>query len=196
MFDIKHFGDFQLTEAIRPLQSDMDPREGYRYDFNLHLQLGIIIAQVSAPKLFDVFWDLVRTLGDSLEVILELHSVVKPVQYFRRVGVEFETLSRDAREYADVFVDDGFTGLSVMSTNHPREVFLDDHKLLILVGSPQEIYERVLAKHGVPFRRNLKLISETEHVHRGWIPTANRFNEFRDRLACQPWTMPLPDAPF
>src|SRR5580765_8415331 len=71
-----HYGDFWLTDAIRPsLDRQVTPRQGYRVrtyrDANAGFKMPVLAASVSRGKLFDVFLDLLDPLGEIVDVVLE-----------------------------------------------------------------------------------------------------------------------------
>jgi hypothetical protein len=70
------YGNFLLTDAVRPGPAvPVVPAEGYRIsrfrDAETRLCLPVLGAAVSADKLFDVFLDLLRPLGERVHAILE-----------------------------------------------------------------------------------------------------------------------------
>ena len=74
--EIDRYGDFWLTEAIRPsLDLQVIPRSGYRLDTYRDAKAGIevpvLVAAISREQLFEVFLDLLDPLGDTVDVILE-----------------------------------------------------------------------------------------------------------------------------
>ncbi|MFN9341287.1 MAG: hypothetical protein ACK6DB_01710, partial [Planctomycetota bacterium] len=54
---------------------------------------------------------------------------------------------------------------AVLNPKIPQEVQFDEHKLLIVYGSPLEGFEHVLESHGVSRLDELHFLTEAEHVH-------------------------------
>ena len=76
---VDRYGDFWLTEAIRPsLDLQVVPREGYRLDTyrdeRAGIEVPVLVAAVSRERLFDVFLELLDPLGDLVDVVLENQS--------------------------------------------------------------------------------------------------------------------------
>ena len=74
--NVKKYGDFILTDAIRPaLDVPIRPREGYRIeifrDRANQLRLPMLVAAVSAERLFDTFLGLMEPLGETVHADLE-----------------------------------------------------------------------------------------------------------------------------
>src|SRR5437870_5098460 len=73
---VKRYGDFVLTEAIRPSYDlAVVPREGYRHD-SYHdtesaKRVPVLMAAASNERLFDVFLELLDPLGQVVDVVLE-----------------------------------------------------------------------------------------------------------------------------
>ena len=71
---IDRYGDFTLTDAIRPGAAvPVFPREGYRLEVyrDAKFRLPMLSAAVSAERLFDTFLALLEPLGEDVHVVLE-----------------------------------------------------------------------------------------------------------------------------
>ncbi len=167
------FGDFFLTDAIRPgpAASNM-PRQGYRVqiyrDRKAGLRMPMLTASVSKEKLFDAFLALMEPLGNSLHVVLESSHQSRhggTVSEFRRHGMDKPVLLSHFCEFEDLLMNDGCTGIAVMSRKKFVEVQFDEHKLLHVYAENLKPFRRALRDLGVRKRELLPLISEAEHLH-------------------------------
>ncbi|MFN6139565.1 MAG: hypothetical protein ACK480_13835 [Planctomycetota bacterium] len=166
------YGSFELTDAIRPAY-DMKivPRQGFKHDeYNdpdSNQRVPVILASASRERLFDLFVDLVGSLGDVVNVVLETshHGDTGEHQDFIREHIDMPVLSSLLYEFEDILMNDGCTGIAVVNPKRKQEIQFDEHKLLICYGSPQEIYERILIKHDVYPDSQKRFITEGEHVH-------------------------------
>jgi hypothetical protein len=70
----------------------------------------------------------------------------------------------------------------VVNPKRKQEIQLDEHKLLICYGSPQEIYERILIQHDVYPDNEMRFITEGEHVHSSSDRYIDVFDSFQYRL--------------
>ena len=66
--------------------------------------------------------------------------------------------------------------------NTPQEIQFEEHKLLIVYGSPLEPYEFTLESHGVAEKQGIQFITEAEHVHSTSERFADQFEELKSRL--------------
>ena len=70
----------------------------------------------------------------------------------------------------------------MLNPKTPQEIQFEEHKLLIVYGSPLEQYEFLLEHHGVPENQKMKLITEGEHVHSSTETYFKRFQQLRVEL--------------
>ncbi len=182
------YGDFTLTEAVRPaLDVPVRPRQGYRIHIYLDrerkFRLPMLTASVSAELLFDTFLTLLEPLGETLHVVLESshgqHGDDR--REIRRNGIDAPVLLSHFCDFEDLLLNDGCTGVSVLSSKRPIEVQFDEHKLFTIYAPNLKPFQRVLRSMGVRKRRLLPLITEAEHLHHS---TDARADEF-DQLACR-----------
>lgn len=166
------YGSFRLTDAVRPsLQRQVIPRQGYRIetykDAKAGFQVPVLAAAVSRENLFDVFLDLLDPLGDVVDVVLETsHKSIgsKHLDLFRE-SVDLPILKSYCCDYEDLLLNDGCTGVAVMSTTGPMEVQFDEHKLLVVYAPDLRPFARALESQGIRRDDKLKLITEGEHLH-------------------------------
>lgn len=184
----KQYGDFTLTEAVRPAPDvPVRPRQGYRIHIyrnrESRFRLPMLTASVSAELLFDTFLALLEPLGDTLHVVLESSHLQHgdDLREIRRNGIDAPVLLSHFCDFEDLLLNDGCTGVSVLSSKRPMEVQFDEHKLFTIYASNLKPFQRVLRSMGVRKRRILRLITEAEHLHHS---TEARADEF-DQLACR-----------
>jgi hypothetical protein len=183
------YGDFQLTDAIRPaLGLPVVPRQGFRLDVyrdpKAGLQVPVLAASVSREKLFDLFLELLQPLGDTVDVVLETshHSEGSNHRDLFRDHIDLPVLMSHFCDYEDLLVNDGCTGVAVISTGEPMEVQFDEHKLLVVYARDLEPFERILRQAGIERDDNLKLITEGEHLHSSDDRHADAFEQLCSRV--------------
>ncbi len=169
---VDRYGDFQLTAAIRPaLHVPVVPREGYRRDVYrdaaVKLQVPVLAAAVSREKLFDVFLELLRPLGGAVDVVVETshHSEGAMHRDLLREHIDLPVLMSHFCDFEELLLNDGCTGVAVISTTEPMEVQFDEHKLLVVYARDLSPFEDVMRIFGVGRDDTLKLITEGEHLH-------------------------------
>src|SRR5438270_11717257 len=126
---VDRYGDFWLTEAIRPsLDLQVVPRQGYRLDTYRDVRAGIevpvLVAAVSRERLFDAFLELLDPLGDVVDVVLETSHDTTGNQHrdLFREAVDLPVLKSHCCEFEELLTHDGCAGLAVLSTEGPMEV--------------------------------------------------------------------------
>jgi hypothetical protein len=185
----KFYGEFELTDAIRPApESEIQPIQGYRHevyvDQETKSKVPVVMASVGATNVFQLFLELVRRLGPVVDVVLESShegNAGEHVDMYRE-SIDMPVLISTLMEYEDLLVNDGCTGIAVLNPRTPQEVQFEEHKLLIIYGSPLEQFEFLLESHGVPENQKMKLITEGEHVHSSTEAYFKRFQQLRVEL--------------
>jgi hypothetical protein len=169
---VDRYGDFWLTDAIRPAQTlPVVPRQGYRIDTyrdaQANFSVPVLAAAISREKLFDVFLDLLDPLGEVVDVVLETshESSGSAHKDLFREAMDLPVLKSHCCDYEDLLMNDGCTGIAVMSTEGPMEVQFDEHKLLVVYAPDLKKFEAVMIEHGIRRNDKLKLITEGEHLH-------------------------------
>ncbi len=186
---IDRYGDFQLTDAIRPGQErSVTPREAFRVetyrDEKAGFQVPVLAASLSRDKLFDAFLDLLDPLGDVVDVILETSHETdgsRHVDLFRE-SIDLPIFKSHCCDFEDLILNDGCTGLAVMSTNGPMEVQFDEHKLLVVYTADVRPFAQILRDYGVVRDDKLRLITEGEHLHSTDPRHRRQFEQFCYRL--------------
>jgi hypothetical protein len=185
---VDRYGDFQLTGAIRPtFHLPVVPREGYRRDVfrdaGAGLQVPVLAAAVSREKLFDVFLELLQPLGGTVDVVLETshHSEGAAHRDLIREHIDLPVLMSHFCDYEDLLLNDGCTGVAVVSSSEPMELQFDEHKLLVVYARDLQPFEAVFRDFGVKRDDALKLITEGEHLHN----TERKYEEQFEQLCCR-----------
>ncbi len=189
LLSLDTFGDFRLTDAVRPtLDVAISPCQGYRHDIYRDEESGreipVIMAAASREILFQLFMQLIHRLGPAVDVVLETshdHSSSGHVDFYRE-QIDGPVLTSTLWDYEDLLLNDGCTGIAVLNPNTPQEVQFDEHKLLIMYGSPLEPFEHILEQHGVPCRPDMNFITEAEHLHTSTQEYSQRFDRLRTQL--------------
>lgn len=186
------YGDFQLTDAIRPAWGlEIVPRTGYRQEWFVDpdsgARLPVLMVSVTREKLFDLFIALLETLGDVVDVVLETsHQKVDGGHTdLIREQIDMPVLQSVLYEFEDVLLNDGCCGIAVMNAKRGLEVQFDEHKLLFLYGRRNSIGESILQSANVPLVDDLQFITEAEHVHISSTDLQHRFDQLCWRLGIQ-----------
>lgn len=186
---VDRYGDFVLTEAIRPsLDLQIVPRQGYRHDTyhdrKAGLQIPVLAASVTRVRLFDAFLALLEPLGDEVDVVLETSHDIADERHrdLQRDHIDRPILESYFCEFEELLLNDGCTGVAVIGNHGPMEVQFDEHKLLIVYAHDLKPFERVLNEHGIRRDDQLKLITEGEHLHTTDPRYATAFEQLRQRL--------------
>jgi hypothetical protein len=185
---VDRYGDFLLTDAIRPAPHlPVVPREGFRLDVyrdpNSCVRVPVLAASVSAEKLFDLFLSLLEPLGPQVDVVLETSHRTETGTHrdLLREHIDLPVLLSHFYDCEDLLLNDGCTGVAIISTTEPIEVQFDEHKLLVVYAQDLEPFAQILLQAGVHNEDGLKLITEGEHIH----STEPRFLEDFERLCCR-----------
>ena len=186
---VEHYGDFWLTEAIRPsVDLQVIPREGYRIDTyrdtRAKVEVPVLVAAVSRERLFDLFLDLVEPLGEVVDVVLETSHETEGNGHedLQREQIDLPVLKSYCCDYEDLLLHDGCTGIAVISSAQPMEVQFDEHKLLVVYAHDLEPFERILRQAGISRDDRLKLITEGEHLHSTEPHFVDDFQQFCYRM--------------
>lgn len=186
---VKRYGDFTLTDAVRPsLEVPIRPREGYRMevfrDRESQIRLPMLFASVSAEKLFDTFLALLEPLGDTVHVVLESSHGKRNGEHvdFRRNRIDTPVLASYFCDFEDLLLNDGCTGVAVLSARAPMEVQFDEHKLFTVYAPKVNPFRRALKSMGVRQRRILPMLCEAEHLHYSNDEYADQFDQLAMRL--------------
>ena len=187
--EIDQYGTFLLTDAVRPAADlKIRPTQGYRHDVYVdeetEAKVPVIMAAASKEKLFPLFMQLIQRLGPTVDVVLESSHANNDLTHvdMYREHIDMSVLTSILYDYEDLLLNDGCTGIAVLNPNTPQEIQFEEHKLLIVYGSPLEPYEFQLESAGVTERSNMQFITEAEHVHSSSEKFARRFEQLRTDL--------------
>lgn len=183
------YGDFELTDAVRPaLDLKIRPTQGYRHDHYVdeesQTRVPVIMASASKEILFQVFMQLVTRLGNTVDVVLETshnHESTGHTDLYRE-QMDLPVLSSMLWEYEDLLTHDGCAGIAVLNPKTPQEIQLDEHKLLIIYGSPLEPFEHILEQNGIHCNEHMHFITEAEHVHSSSDTYMRQFQQLQTEL--------------
>jgi hypothetical protein len=185
---VDRYGDFVLTEAIRPAPHvPIVPREGFRLDTYRDQAVGVevpvLAAAVSREKLFDVFLTIVAELGPTVDVVLETSHESKTANHrdLLREQIDLPVLMSYLCEFEELILNDGCTGVAIISTESAIEVQFDEHKLLVVYAQDLEPFEAIFRQAGIDRDDRLKLITEGEHLH----STDPAYREQFEQLCCR-----------
>ena len=186
---ISTYDQFQLTDAVRPaLDLKIKPTQGYRHDVYIDEETGskvpVIMVAASKEILFPLFMDLVGRLGPMVDVVLETSHNANGGTHIDlyREHMDAPVLESTLWDFEDLLLNDGCCGIAVLNPNTPQEVQFDEHKLLIIYGSPLEPFEFALEKRGVHYNPDMQFITEAEHIHSSSEQHEQQFNSLRTEL--------------
>jgi hypothetical protein len=186
---VASYGNFMLTDAVRPSYDlQVVPTQGYRHDAYRDERSGtnvpVLMAAVSAERLFDTFMDLLDPLGGVLDVVLETsHSGDEQGHTdLYREHIDAPVLKSVLWDFEDLLVNDGCTGIAVLNPGVPQEIQFDEHKLLIVYGDHLNDFETIYRDQAIRCDDKLKFITEAEHVHSSSDRYAQQFDELKTRL--------------
>ena len=119
-----------------------------------------------------------------MDVVLETshHSDGATHRDLVREHIDLPVLMSHFCDFEDLLLNDGCTGVAVISTAGPMEVQFDEHKLMFVYAHDLEQFEALLIGHGIPRDDSLKFISEAEHLHSTDDVYRDQFEELRYRL--------------
>ncbi|MGE3804522.1 MAG: hypothetical protein AB7K24_07605 [Gemmataceae bacterium] len=186
---VKRYGDFELTDAIRPApEAKLVPKQGYRLgsyrDAEIGFQVPVLAAAVSRDRLFNVFLEMIDPLGPVVDVVLESshESTTGGHRDYIRTGIDLPVLESNLWEFEELLLNDGCTGIAVISTARPQEIQFDEHKLLVAYAREPHELVAILEDNGIARDDKLKLISEAEHLHTTEPRYESAFHELCNRL--------------
>ena len=187
---VARYGDFVLTDAVRPSYDlTVVPSQGYRHDTyhdeESRSNVPVLMGAASSERLFDIFMELLDPLGFEVDVVLETSHNSRAgkghVDLYRE-HIDLPVLKSIFCDFEDLLLNDGCTGVAVLNPQAPREVQLDEHKLLIVYGEQLSEFEEVFEQHRVYCDDRMKFITEAEHVHSSSDFYRDQFEELKIRL--------------
>ncbi|MFK7734665.1 MAG: hypothetical protein AB8B50_01470 [Pirellulaceae bacterium] len=197
--EVSSYGAFELTDAIRPsVDLKVVPKQGFRHetyaDPTSDAKVPVIMAAASKHRLFDLFIDMIDTLGPVLDVVLETsHYHTGGHEDYYREHMDLPVLKSILYDYEDLLLNDGCTGIAVLNPKRQQEVQFDEHKMIIAYGSPLESFERVLISNDVYVDEEMSFITEAEHVHTSSDQYYDQFQQLATRLGMESESQPGDD---
>ena len=184
------FGEnFLLTGAVQPAPTVRMPlRQGYRLDSfrdpNSRTRLGMLAAAASADRLFDLFLELLEPLGDDVHAILESSHGLTDDEHrdLRRSHIDPCVLSSTFCDYEDLLLEDGCTGVAIVSARKRIEVQFDEHKLLFIYARDLSPFRKILRRFDVLRLDSLHLIAEADHTHTSSEAREDEFHRMASRM--------------
>lgn len=190
------YGDFQLTGAIRPsVDVPVYPRQGYRREIfrdpRQQFEAPLLAAAVSAERLFEVFLEVIEPMGEVVDVVLESSHDRSDGGHRDIVREQIDRLvfTSTVYDFEDLLLNDGCTGLAVMSTEHAMEIQFDEHKLLLIYAKNLRPFEQILERCGVRRDSSLRLLSEGEHLHSSASHHQDAFEQLCVRLGVEEYAL-------
>jgi hypothetical protein len=194
------YGNYLLTDAVRPGPGvPVVPTEGYRLsrfrDAETKICLPVLGAALSAEKLFDVFLDLLEPLGPRVHAVLETSHGNNRDHHtdLRRGDVDLPVLMSHFCDFEDLLLNDGCTGVAVVSATRRMEVQLDEHKLVFVYARDLKPFRRILRRYGVGLIPDLRLIAEAAHLHHSHNDHEDQFHLLAARLGAADFDSVLSD---
>lgn len=169
---VDRYGDFLLPPAIRLGRGlSVIPREGYRLDCfrdSSGREIPMLAASVTSEKLFDLFLSLTEPLGEIVDVVLETSHDMDGANHrdLVRERIERPILLSYFCEFESLLMNDGCTGVAVISRVEPMEIQFDEHKIIIIYANNLEPFIKLLYEADIHPVSGLSLIPEGEHMHR------------------------------
>lgn len=186
---ISRYGDFTLTDAIRPsLSLEVVPAAGYRHDVyrdpETKAEVPVLMASASREHLMELFIELIQPLGQTVDVVLETSHGHRAGQHtdLYREQIDMPILESVLWDFEHLLTNDGCTGIAVLNPSIPMEVQLDEHKLLIMYGAHLDEHEEILHHGGIDCHDDMRFITEAEHVHSTNERFIEDFEELKFRL--------------
>lgn len=186
---VYRYGAFDLTDAVRPSYDlQVVPRQGFRHDAYVDpkssTKIPVIMASATRERLFDLFVDLLQPLGECVDVVLETshHGSSDGHQDLYREHIDMPVLQSILYDFEEMLLNDGCAGIAVLNPAKRQEIQFDEHKMLIIYGSPLSQFEEILIRHDVYPDKDIKFITEAEHVHSSSDVYFRQFDQLAFRL--------------
>ncbi|MGY8767345.1 MAG: hypothetical protein ACKVH8_02780 [Pirellulales bacterium] len=183
------YNGFELTDAVRPyIDLKVVPSQGFRndvyHDEESKSSVPVLMGAASKPYVFEVFMELLDPLGPTVDVVLETSHYRESTGHIDlyREHIDMPVLKSILWDYEEMLTNDGCTGIAVLNPAAPQEVQFDEHKLLIVYGKDLTPFEKTFIERDVYPHKEIKFITEAEHVHSSSDKFQQQFEELRMRL--------------
>ncbi len=168
----KKVGDFLYPYGSFP-DEDYEQLEGYESDYftppddEATGDRYRTVVVVSAEKLIPLFLELCQLLPPKVHAVLERAS--EDIYTERDVFLSDTEVTREQfievfKAYEFTFTEDGMLGLGAFGHEAPLEVFLADHKEIVVFAPELGPVDAILKKHGLEPRK-LEFYYERSHTH-------------------------------
>jgi len=195
---------FEVTDAVCPIV-ETELKAGFQQALYFDAEFGqmsMIIASQTKSLLFNLFTDLTEELfrirrveKSGIDAVFESRHIPDKnredkkydasgkLKYYRdyikrRIDpIAFLSMLYD---FEDLFMNDGFAGISIMSDAAMTEVRFSVHKTVLVFTKHQILADRMaelLRKMGVPQVKETDTVEEKPHVHIGNSRLNKRFRE-------------------
>jgi len=168
-FENKIFGDFKLSNAVVFFKNqNVVPKEGFRIFTNDETaESGIkqVLISVSAEKIFDIFDELLKTLGDTFHFV---------VDDFRSENGEYSGnygYNKDAFivrslliDYEDLVVNNGFVAFAAFNPELQTEVHLLREKVISVVTKDIYRFVSVLIDNEIDEKSDLGFVWDGNYL--------------------------------
>mgnify|MGYP001481522321 CR=1 FL=1 len=185
---IARYGAFELTGAVRPSYDlQIVPRQGFRRDYYRDDATGtsipVVMASATRRVLLDLFLEMLDPLGSVVDVVLESshHGDDRRGDLYRE-QIDMPVLKSILLDFEDLLLNDGCTGVAVVSPARGQEVQLDEHKLVVAYGEPLQEFQNILIGMDVYPDPGIKFVTEAEHIHSSSRRFIKQFELLRMRL--------------
>ncbi|MEX2054560.1 MAG: hypothetical protein WD972_00120 [Candidatus Andersenbacteria bacterium] len=187
---ITHCGTYKLSRGIRfSTRSPIKLQEGYCFqEFEGEAENPtLLLAAVSAEKLFRLFIDLWTPIGKLVTVTLESthDDALQPSELKTYINEKIEprVLESTLWDYEDLTVNDGFLAISISNQHKTKTVKFTDEKLLIVMCKDLEAFEEIVMQAGIPLIPDLKTVRDDRHAHLSNATYKQQLQELRVRLS-------------
>lgn len=180
-----------FTRAVR-LQSsrDIDPQEGFmRSEYQAENQsipsTPVFMVAVARRRMFDLFFTLLKPLGDRVGVALDLyHNVTQNSGHdtYRVDEVDTSVAMSAFAGYEDLLLHDGCTGVSVWGRR--PEIQWSRQKLIYCYGTEETMgrFHGILHGHRIPYTPDFQIINDVPHTFQTIDDHRTQFRELTECL--------------
>ena len=188
---VSRYGTFELTDAIRPafdlrvVPEEACSRQEWK-DRKTGVSVPVLVGSASREKLFDLFFDLLTPLGETVDVVLESsHGRIQgECATFFRSDIDMPVFKSILCDFEAPLLNDGCLGIAAVNQADPAEVRFDEHKILLVYGDTEK-FERIFKRHGIPRKPDARFLIEEEHVHTTKPPYHRMLGDLRIALGME-----------
>lgn len=181
--DRYRYGDFWLTDAIRPPNTN-PPHEGYKHDVYVDTQskqtAPVMIVQASREKLLPLFSALVSKMESEVTVVLETSHPDLNGERANIAGSCFDRCVVESilQDYEDLLLHDGNAGIAIFNEETRQEVHFDEHKLLFVYGGKKHgTLEKIVRQMQIPQEQDIRFVTDQVHIHQSTNAFAAKFKK-------------------